>query len=934
MPHEFERLNTLTSAVGGWRGCQALRRKLVEPLRSGSGSVVLRTSATSAEETAGKLLLTRLRALSLTGSVRPKSHWSGRSTSEVAKVRPVCVLSSIWFGLTFARTALAFQIVNSCLPLRQAIFGRWGICPWELPSKVWIPEGRGAIVTRAISFNRLRLRLATTAFAKTAEVVPNRINLTNRLVSQWTAAHLRPQRVGFILANYPATDARIGCAVGLDSLTSVQNLDESINRPRSRWGGSLIERLTNGVTNSGGRGKIIRGTISVRWGAKRLGVLSAEVTRKWGPPELDPFVVSGFCLISAAKSNNFRTFIQPTRGYGLVKSDLTHSAFITPCTFYCLTYLFYRRVSKGGLLVNVGKHGNLEWLPGKAVALSRKCWPEVVSKASASVYFYVSNDPGEGLQAKRRINSVVISHDIAPVNSAGALGLTRSAFKGYRNLTEGFVCNLMDMHFRCKLHTLCDLNLRDAISTSVLLSKRGGGRTEVWELIGRMSEWWKAKRGWLVAEGVVAVLMHSAQPLATSVESDGLCRTVCLRVACCFNEVRAFAKALKGNFIEPGLSVASSRSNDGALPSGRNFYTKGMVNSPDVGAYVIGLIMARKLVERFYLRSGRWPKHVALSVWATSNMRTGGDDVALIYALVGAKPIWNGPNLGTVGFEVIPLAELRRPRVCVLVRVSGLFRDACSKLVERLHRLLDAINKLGEYQTTAESSVFSSAEGTFGAGIQEMLDGGTPVGLNELGEKFITYGCWKFNGLVWKRSEVSLVENLKTVEVVAHSQDNYEHDVLDSDDYYQFEGGLNAAVRRCRRGVCAYHLDSSAALRGIVKVRRLRYEIARLVTCKLCNLGWLGSMLSHGYRGASEVLANVNHFCNFAVLTGQVSSVQLESVREMFATNRNVALKMRQVNEFSLEEVLRKLSEVDGKTPRGLGTNLKGIPIVKRSFSF
>lgn len=132
---------------------------------------------------------------------------------------------------------------------------------------------------------------------------------------------------------------------------------------------------------------------------------------------------------------------------------------------------------------------------------------------------------------------------------------------------------------------------------------------------------------------------------------------------------------------------------------------------------------------------------MAINVWATSNMRTGGDDVALIYALVGAKPIWSGPSLETVGFEVIPLSALRRPRVCVLVRVSGLFRDACAKLVGRLHRLLDAVNKLGEYQTTAEACVFSSAEGTFGSGVQELLDGAVHGGFNELGEKFITYGC-------------------------------------------------------------------------------------------------------------------------------------------------------------------------------------------------
>lgn len=193
------------------------------------------------------------------------------------------------------------------------------------------------------------------------------------MLNQLTANRLRSQHVGFVLANYPATDARIGCAVGLDSLTSVQNLDDTVNKPFLRRGGSLIKRLMDGITNSGVKGKIIRGTISIRLETKYVETLLTEVNRKWGPPELDPFIVSGFCLIAATKLNNFRMFIQPIRGYGLVKADLTHSTFVVPCHFYRLAYLFYRQVSKGGLLVNVGKHGNLEWLPGKAVALSRKC---------------------------------------------------------------------------------------------------------------------------------------------------------------------------------------------------------------------------------------------------------------------------------------------------------------------------------------------------------------------------------------------------------------------------------------------------------------------------------------------------------------------------------------------------------------------------------
>lgn len=223
-------------------------------------------------------------------------------------------------------------------------------------------------------------------------------------------------------------------------------------------------------------------------------------------------------------------------------------------------------------------------------------------------------------------------------------------------------------------------------------------------------------------------------------------REICLRLACCFGEIRGFTKALRGNFVEPNLSASSSRLDDNILPTGRNFYTKELINIPSAAAYKIGLSMASKLINRFYLRSGRYLKHIAISVWATSNMRTGGDDIAMIYALVGARPIWCKTSMDIIGFEVIPLHVLRRPRVRVLVRISGLFRDMYPKLVKRIHHLLDSVNKLREYSDDGESLLFSSAQGTFGTGIQEIADSVEPFTFREIGEKFITYGSWEFTG--------------------------------------------------------------------------------------------------------------------------------------------------------------------------------------------
>lgn len=260
--------------------------------------------------------------------------------------------------------------------------------------------------------------------------------------------------------------------MGLDSLTSIQNLENLTFGPPQAGNCQLAADVRIGVTNSGILNKVIRATISVDFALNQRRDWFAEVARKWGSPQVDPFVVSGFCFVPMLKRGAFRIFIQPTRGYSLAKPSAIHSSFVVPCNFYCLSYVFYWRIAKGGLVVNMGKHGNLEWLPGKAVALSRYCYPEMVSGGLPSLYFFVTNDPGEGVQAKRRINTVIVSHDVAPVNSTGALGLSANALKTYSNLSRGYVCRLMDAHFRYKLHTLCDMDLHDIVNTTVLSSKQ------------------------------------------------------------------------------------------------------------------------------------------------------------------------------------------------------------------------------------------------------------------------------------------------------------------------------------------------------------------------------------------------------------------------------------------------------------------------------
>ncbi len=263
-----------------------------------------------------------------------------------------------------------------------------------------------------------------------------------------------------------------------------------------------------------------------------------------------------------------------------------------------------------------------------------------------------------------------------------------------------------------------------------------------------------------------------------------------------------------------------------------------------------------------------------------------------------------------MGFKLLPLRKLRRPRVDVLVRVSGLFRDACALAVERLHRVLRFVAQLDERaRSRGYAKLFCCAEGAYGTGVQELLDSRCQADARGVAKKYISYGGYCFDGVSWRQRVPALVRALRRVQVVLQSQDNYEHDALDSDDYYQFEGGLNAAVRFCRSKVCAYHVDTSRALEGAVKIRSLKHELAMLASSKLMNRAWLAAMLEHGFRGGAEVIANLGYFCNFAIATTQVAASQLEGVCATLFS-RDVVGALARANPLALAEAKHKLLAV------------------------
>ncbi len=377
------------------------------------------------------------------------------------------------------------------------------------------------------------------------------------------------------------------------------------------------------------------------------------------------------------------------------------------------------------------------------------------------------------------------------------------------------------------------------------------------------------------------------------------------------------------------------------LPTGRNFYSVDTRAVPTAAAWHLGFRSAQLLVERYAQEHGRWPRHLALSTWGTSTMRTGGDDVAQALALMGARPTWDGASQRVSGFEILPAALLDRPRVDVTLRVSGFFRDAFPGLIDLVDRAARAVAALDEpvevnplaarvaaattalvdhglaparARRLASFRVFGSQPGAYGAGLQALIDEGGWGDARDLAEAYLVWGCYAYGsdgdggsaeGLAARERFESL---LGTVDAVVHNQDNREHDLLDSDDYYQFEGGLAAAVTALSGArPPVYHNDHSRPEQP--RIRRLEEEIARVVRARAVNPKWLAGVRRHGYKGAAEIAATVDYLFAFAATTGAVRDHHFDAIYQAYVEDPTVAGFIAAANPAALSELAARLDE-------------------------
>ncbi|MCJ8052216.1 cobaltochelatase subunit CobN [Shinella curvata] len=976
-----------------------------------------------------------------------------------AEIQPDVVLNATSFAVSAPGAGRKPTVLDETgAPVLQVVFSgssreAWeasgqGLTARDLGMNVSLPEVDGRVLSRAVSFKaaaRYDERVETNIVS--LDPVEDRIRFVAKLAAGW--AKLRrakpiERRIALVMANYPNRDGRLGNGVGLDTPAGTMEVLRAMAAEGYAVAGlpddgdELIAHLMAGPTNAASDGREIRETLSLNhykaFFASLPKSIRDEMAARWGAPEEDPFVTGDVFALPLARFGETLVGIQPARGYNIDPKDTYHSPDLVPPHGYLAFYAFLRLHYGAHAIVHMGKHGNLEWLPGKALALSEACYPEAVLGPVPHLYPFIVNDPGEGTQAKRRSAAVIIDHLTPPLTRAETYGplkdlealvdeyydasggdprriklLTKQILDLVRDIgldsdagiaksdgeetalqkLDAYLCDLKEMQIRDGLHVfgvspegrlLTDLTLALArvprflgeggeasLQRAIAVDALDGVAfdpldcisSDPWDgprpaiLDEQIDAPWRShgdtvERIELLAAKLVEGTLHCPDAWsATRTVLDTIETSIRPAIAACGPaEISALMRGLDGRFIEPGPSGAPTRGRPDVLPTGRNFYSVDSRAVPTPAAWELGKKSAELIVTRYAQDHGEWPTSFGITAWGTSNMRTGGDDIAQAMALIGVKPTWDMASRRVTGFEIIPPAVLRHPRVDVTLRISGFFRDAFPEQIALFDRAVRAVGALEEddldnpiaARMRAEAAVlsakgasdedaarqagfriFGAKTGGYGAGLQAMMDEGLWTDRGDLAEAWLEWGAHAYDG---EGDSVPVRERLearmKSLQAVIQNQDSREHDLLDSDEYYQFEGGMAAAAQHLSgQQPVIYHNDLSRPEKPVV--RTLEDEIGRVMRARVVNPKWIDGVMRHGYKGAFEIAATVDFMFAFAATTGAVKDHHFEAAYQAFVLDERVRDFLMQKNPAALAEMAARFAEAIDRelwTPR------------------
>jgi cobaltochelatase CobN len=883
-----------------------------------------------------------------------------------------------------------------------------GLSPLDAATQVAIPEFDGRIITVPFSFKEIDPDGLSVYVAD-----PERADRVAGIATAHARLrHVPPadRRIVLMLSAYPTKHSRIGNAVGLDTPASTVALIEAL-RERGYRTGSFGDYDGDGLIHAliaaGGQdpdwltedqlsGNKVRisGARYAEWFATLPGDLRASIERHWGPPPGELYVDAGDIVLAALRDENLVVMVQPPRGFGANPVAIYHDPDLPPSHHYLAAYRWVADDFGAHAVVHVGKHGNLEWLPGKNVGMSASDGADAALGDLPLIYPFLVNDPGEGTQAKRRAHATLIDHLIPPMARAESYGdiarleqlldehasiatldpaklpairaqiwtLIEAArmdhdlglavrpgdeeFDEFILHVDGWLCEIKDAQIRDGLHVLGAAPAGEARVNLVLAMLRA---RQMWagkvaalpglrEALGLTDDASTAETDRVEAEArALVAAMESTGWGAVDIPgiSDDVRRVlefaateIVPRLDRTTDEITNTLHALDGGYVPAGPSGSPLRGLINVLPTGRNFYSVDPKAIPSALAWETGQAMAESLLARYRADYGDWPRSVGLSAWGTSAMRTAGDDIAEILALIGVRPVWDEASRRVSGLEVIAPDELGRPRIDVTVRISGFFRDAFPHVVAMLDDAFRMAAELDEPLDTnfvkahaeqdrerhgdwrrATTRIFGSRPGAYGAGILPLIDSRNWRDDGDLAEVYAVWGGFAYGrDLDGVPARPDMENAYKRIEVAAKNIDTREHDIADSDDYFQYHGGMIATVRALTgKAPAAYVGDSTNP--DNPRTRSLTEETARIFRARVVNPRWIAAMRRHGYKGAFELAATVDYLFGFDATAGVVTDWMYEQLAASYVFDPENRKFMTDSNPWALHGITERLLE-------------------------
>jgi cobaltochelatase CobN len=946
-----------------------------------------------------------------------------------------------------ALAALDVPVVQGlCLTTsrRQWHDSHGALSPMDAAMQVAIPEFDGRLVSVPFSFKEegpdgIPVYVADPERAARVAGVAVRYARLRRLANA-------EKRVAIVLSSYPTKHARVGNAVGLDTPVSAVRLLRAMREAGYQVaafpedGDALIHELiaagghdAEWLTEDQLGAAQVRVPLATyqRWFDALPAGLRERIAEHWGDPPGDLYVDRGDIVVACLRFGNVVLMIQPPRGFGENPVAIYHDPDLPPSHHYLAAYRWLDEQFGAHAVVHLGKHGTLEWLPGKGLGLSATCAPDAVLRDLPLLYPFIVNDPGEGTQAKRRAHATIVDHLVPPMARAdtyGDLAKLEQLLDEYATVqaldpsklptvraqiwtliqaaqlhhdlhlgempagaefddlvlhVDGYLCEVKDVQIRDGLHVLAEAPAGEPRVNLVLAVLRSaqvwGGRTGALPgLRSALAQAYGLDEQALLdvpgaalavpsalaavvdgpartASDVVDLLESLARRLVVGMEAlgweRGLARVVAgevlgweepevvrvlefavtelvPRLDRASDEIGNLLHALDGGYVAAGPSGSPTRGLVNVLPTGRNFYSVDPKAIPSRNAWEVGRALASSLLRRHLDETGDYPRSVGLTVWGTSAMRTQGDDIAEVLALLGCRPTWDDASRRVTGFEVVGLQELGRPRIDVTVRISGFFRDAFPHVVALLDDAVQAVAALDEPtdrnlvrahveadaaahgdRRRATTRIFGSKPGAYGAGLLPLIDARTWRDDGDLAEVYAVWGGYAYGrGLDGREARQDMETAFRRIQVAAKNQDTREHDIVDSDDYFQYHGGMVATVRALTGANPAAYVGDSA-VPDAVRTRTLAEETHRVFRARVVNPRWIAAMRRHGYKGAFELAATVDYLFGYDATAGVVDDWMYEQLARSYVFDPQVREFLKRSNPWALRGIAERLLE-------------------------